>query len=172
MRADEATSSSLRPGYLLRGRGLRLGEFPTSFALGAAVLVMFGGKRGPASGGSWLPGVAAVGALAIAAGFLILSFYSVIGGWAIAYLVDIFHMPQVRARMKRYFNVKLLTGDVTGIFAMMKEGRAPGPLAATPAPRQRRMPSSPDRNSKTVRRPSPNGSRPAEVRGWFRAAGR
>src|SRR5689334_9984060 len=28
------------------------------------------------------------------------------------YLVDIFHMPQVRQRMKRYFNVKLLTGDV------------------------------------------------------------
>jgi hypothetical protein len=51
------------------------------------------------------------------------------------YLVDIFHMPEVRARARRYFNVKLLTGDVTGIFAMMKEHKYPGPLQPAPAPR-------------------------------------
>jgi hypothetical protein len=51
------------------------------------------------------------------------------------FLVDIFHMPEVRRRVRRYFNVKLLTGDVTGIFAMMKEGRAPGPLTPAPPPR-------------------------------------
>jgi hypothetical protein len=47
-------------------------------------------------------------------------------------LVDIFHMPQVRREAKRYFNVKLLTGDVTGVFAAMKDHRPPGPH--TPAP--------------------------------------
>jgi hypothetical protein len=51
------------------------------------------------------------------------------------YLVDVFHMPEVRRRMKRYFNVKLLTGDISGIFAMMKENRYPGPLQPAPAPR-------------------------------------
>ena len=50
------------------------------------------------------------------------------------YLVDIFHMPQVRREAKRYFNVKLLTGDVTGVFAAMKEHRPPGPnIPAPPA---------------------------------------
>jgi len=33
-----------------------------------------------------------VGGLGVATGFLILSFYSVIGGWAIAYLIDIIHL--------------------------------------------------------------------------------
>ena len=51
------------------------------------------------------------------------------------YLADIFHMPAVRERAKRYFNVKLLTGDITGIFQMMKEGHAPGPLRPAPNPR-------------------------------------
>lgn len=51
------------------------------------------------------------------------------------YLVDIFHMPAVRERAKRYFNAKLLTGDVTGIFHMMKDGHAPGPLRPAPSPR-------------------------------------
>ncbi len=51
------------------------------------------------------------------------------------YLVDIFHMPEVVRRAKKYFNVKLLTGDVTGIFAMMKENKYPGPLHPPPPPR-------------------------------------
>ncbi|TAL00555.1 MAG: hypothetical protein EPO08_13300 [Rhodospirillaceae bacterium] len=51
------------------------------------------------------------------------------------YLVDIFHMPQVRRAVRRYFNVKLLTGDVTGIFAMFKENKAPGPRTPPPPPR-------------------------------------
>ncbi len=51
------------------------------------------------------------------------------------YLVDIFHMPAIRERAKKYFNVKLLTGDVTGIFHMMKENHFPGPLRPAPAPR-------------------------------------
>ena len=50
-------------------------------------------------------------------------------------LVDIFHMPQVRREAKRFFNVKLLTGDVTGIFAAMKEHRPPGPNSPAPPPR-------------------------------------
>src|SRR5690349_9006636 len=41
-------------------------------------------------------------------------------------LVDIFHMPQVRREVKKYFNVKLLTGDITGMFQAMKEGPPPG----------------------------------------------
>ena len=53
-------------------------------------------------------------------------------------LVDIFHMPRVRYEAKRYFNVKLLTGDVTGIFATIKDHRPPGPHV--PAP-QARIPS-------------------------------
>ena len=48
------------------------------------------------------------------------------------FLVDIFHMPQVRRAAKKHFNVKLLTGDVTGVFAAMKENRPPG--SHTPAP--------------------------------------
>lgn len=48
------------------------------------------------------------------------------------YLVDIFHMPQVRREAKKYFNVKLLTGDVTGVFIAMKENRPPG--SHIPAP--------------------------------------
>jgi hypothetical protein len=50
-------------------------------------------------------------------------------------LVDIFHMPQVRREAKRFFNVKLLTGDVTGVFAAMKEHRPPGPNIPAPPPR-------------------------------------
>jgi len=48
------------------------------------------------------------------------------------FLVDIFHMPQVRREVKKHFNVKLLTGDITGVFAAMKENRPPG--GSTPAP--------------------------------------
>jgi len=51
------------------------------------------------------------------------------------FLVDMFHMPQVRREAKRHFNVKLLTGDVTGIFAAMKENRAPGASVPAPPPR-------------------------------------
>lgn len=51
------------------------------------------------------------------------------------YLVDMFHMPQVRAEAKNFFNVKLLSGDITGIFAMMKEGEYPG--GSVPAPHAR-----------------------------------
>lgn len=47
-------------------------------------------------------------------------------------LVDIFHMPQVRKEAKRHFNVKLLTGDITGMFQAMKEGPPPG--GNNPAP--------------------------------------
>src|SRR3954469_16552075 len=43
------------------------------------------------------------------------------------YLADIFHMPQVRREAKRHFNVKLLTGDITGVFQAMKDNRPPGP---------------------------------------------
>ncbi|MSO98731.1 MAG: hypothetical protein EXR11_11015 [Rhodospirillaceae bacterium] len=48
------------------------------------------------------------------------------------YLVDMFHMPQVVAEAKRHFNVKLLTGDITGVFLAMKERRAPGPHVPAP----------------------------------------
>lgn len=51
------------------------------------------------------------------------------------YLVDMFHMPQVRAEAKKFFNVKLLYGDITGIFAMMKEGEFPGGSIPAPPPR-------------------------------------
>ena len=51
------------------------------------------------------------------------------------FLVDMFHMPEVVRRAKRYFNVKLLTGDVTGIFAMMKDNKYPGPLHPPPPAR-------------------------------------
>lgn len=51
------------------------------------------------------------------------------------YLVDMFHMPQVRAEAKKHFNVKLLYGDITGIFAMMKEGDYPGGSIPAPEPR-------------------------------------
>ena len=51
------------------------------------------------------------------------------------YLVDIFHMPYVRAEAKKYFNVKILSGDITGIFAMMKEGEYPGGSVPAPAAR-------------------------------------
>ncbi len=40
-------------------------QFLMALSLGAAVLVMFGGKRGPSAAGSWLPGVAAAGAIAV-----------------------------------------------------------------------------------------------------------
>ena len=48
------------------------------------------------------------------------------------YLVDIFHMPQVRREAKKHFNVKLLTGDITGVFQAIKENHPPG--GHTPAP--------------------------------------
>ena len=51
------------------------------------------------------------------------------------YLVDIFHMPQVVAEARKYFNVKLLTGDVTGVFLAIKERKQPGPNHPAPAPR-------------------------------------
>jgi hypothetical protein len=51
------------------------------------------------------------------------------------YLVDMFHMPQVRAEVKKHFNVKLLYGDITGIFGMMQEGDYPG--GSVPAPSAR-----------------------------------
>jgi len=51
------------------------------------------------------------------------------------YLVDIFHMPQVRREARKHFNVKLLTGDITGVFAAMKENRPPGPHTPAPPPR-------------------------------------
>jgi hypothetical protein len=53
----------------------------------------------------------------------------------IIYLVDIFHMPQAAAEAKRYFNVKLLTGDVTGVFQAIKERKPPGPQQPAPPPR-------------------------------------
>ena len=51
------------------------------------------------------------------------------------YLVDMFHMPAVRVEAKKHFNVKLLYGDITGIFAMMAEGDYPGGSIPAPEPR-------------------------------------
>ncbi len=51
------------------------------------------------------------------------------------YLVDIFHMPQARREAKKHFNVKLLTGDITGVFQAMKENHPPGPHVPAPPPR-------------------------------------
>ncbi len=51
------------------------------------------------------------------------------------YLIDIFHMPQVRAEAKKHFNVKLLTGDVTGVFQAIKDNRPPGGHTPAPPPR-------------------------------------
>lgn len=51
------------------------------------------------------------------------------------FLVDLFHMPQVRAEVKKHFNVKLLSGDITGIFAMMDDDDYPG--GSVPAPQAR-----------------------------------
>lgn len=50
------------------------------------------------------------------------------------YLVDIFHMPQVVKETKKHFNVKLLTGDITGVFKAIKERRPPGPNQPAPPP--------------------------------------
>lgn len=50
------------------------------------------------------------------------------------YLVDIFHMPQIQREARKHFNVKLLTGDVTGVFKAMKERRPPGPNVPAPPP--------------------------------------
>lgn len=50
------------------------------------------------------------------------------------FLVDIFHMPQAVREAKKHFNVKLLTGDVTGVFKAMKERRPPGPNVPAPPP--------------------------------------
>ena len=49
-------------------------------------------------------------------------------------LVDTFHMAQVAREAKKLFNVKLLTGDVTGVFKAMKERRPPGPHHPAPPP--------------------------------------
>ncbi|MCA0200817.1 MAG: hypothetical protein LCH56_08245 [Proteobacteria bacterium] len=49
-------------------------------------------------------------------------------------LVDIFHMPQVIAEARKHFNVKTLTGDITGVFKAMKERRAPGSNHPAPPP--------------------------------------
>lgn len=49
-------------------------------------------------------------------------------------LVDIFHMPQVVAEARKHFNVKTLTGDITGVFKAMKERRAPGSNHPAPPP--------------------------------------
>jgi hypothetical protein len=49
-------------------------------------------------------------------------------------LVDIFHMPQVAREVKKHFNVKLLTGDVTGVFKALKERRPPGSNHPAPQP--------------------------------------
>jgi hypothetical protein len=46
-----------------------------------------------------------------------------------------FHMPRVRAEAKNYFNVKLLSGDIAGIFAMMKDGKHPGGSMSVPTAR-------------------------------------
>ena len=51
------------------------------------------------------------------------------------YLVDIFHMPQVRREARKHFNVKLLTGDITGVFQAMKENHPPGLHVPAPPPR-------------------------------------
>ncbi|MEQ9449093.1 MAG: hypothetical protein RLN70_09345, partial [Rhodospirillaceae bacterium] len=51
------------------------------------------------------------------------------------FLVDMFHMPQVRREVKKHFNVKLMSGDVTGVFLMMKENRPPGPHVPAPPAR-------------------------------------
>lgn len=50
-------------------------------------------------------------------------------------LVDMFHMPAVRRQARRFKNVKLLSGDVTGVFQMMKEGKYPGPQVPAPPAR-------------------------------------
>lgn len=49
-------------------------------------------------------------------------------------LVDIFHMPQAVAEARKHFNVKTLTGDITGVFKAMKERRAPGSNHPAPPP--------------------------------------
>lgn len=51
------------------------------------------------------------------------------------YLVDMFHMSAVRVEAKKHFNVKLLYGDITGIFAMMAEEDYPGGSIPAPEPR-------------------------------------
>lgn len=53
----------------------------------------------------------------------------------VVYLVDMFHMPQVVAEVKHHFNVKLLTGDITGVFQAIKERKAPGSHHPAPPPR-------------------------------------
>jgi hypothetical protein len=53
----------------------------------------------------------------------------------IIYLADIFHMPQVVAQARKYFNVKLLSGDVTGVFQAIKDRKPPGGQHPVPPPR-------------------------------------
>jgi hypothetical protein len=53
----------------------------------------------------------------------------------VVYLVDMFHMPQVQAEAKKHFNVKLLTGDVTGVFQAIKDRKPPGSNVPAPPPR-------------------------------------
>jgi hypothetical protein len=49
-------------------------------------------------------------------------------------LVDIFHMPQAAREAKKFFNVKTLAGDITGVFKAIKERRPPGPNQPAPPP--------------------------------------
>ena len=50
-------------------------------------------------------------------------------------VVDMFHMPQVRRQVRNeYDNVRLLSGDITGMFRAMRGGSLPGRNAAVPDP--------------------------------------
>ncbi|MCB2108273.1 MAG: hypothetical protein KDE14_11260 [Rhodobacteraceae bacterium] len=51
------------------------------------------------------------------------------------YLVDMFHMPAARRQARKHANVTTLTGDVTGVFAMMKEGYYPSQHVPAPPAR-------------------------------------
>lgn len=53
----------------------------------------------------------------------------------VVYLVDIFHTPRVVAEAKKHFNVRLLSGDITAVFAAIKERKAPGSNHPAPPPR-------------------------------------
>lgn len=53
----------------------------------------------------------------------------------VVFLVDIFHMPQIVAEAKKHFNVRLLTGDITGVFQAIKDRKAPGSRHPAPPPR-------------------------------------
>lgn len=53
----------------------------------------------------------------------------------VIYLADMFHMPQVVAQARKHFNVKLLSGDVTGVFQAIKDRKPPGGNNPIPPPR-------------------------------------